>query len=182
MKIKESGWAGKAKVSLVLSAVVLFSLVIVQCNSRVEKPIEINKDIHLAAVETNTSYQLSLISDAPMFPGCENLDSEFKIRKCLFESISNHFRENFDLDILTNNPTERKRVWMRLMINQKGEVSLTRSPPTNIYLESEIRRVIKEFPKLIPGIRHGLPVSVRYSVSVGIVDNKIDIKSSSAIY
>jgi nucleotidyltransferase/DNA polymerase involved in DNA repair len=117
-----------------------------------------------------------------VFRGCENLDSEFKIRKCFSESISNHFRENFDLDILTNNPIKRKRVYMRLLINQKGEVSLTRSPRTNIYLESEIRRVTKGLPKLIPGIRHGLHVSIKYTVSIGIVDNKIDIKSGSGIY
>jgi hypothetical protein len=36
---------------------------------------------------------------------------------------------------------------MLLTINQKGEVSLTRSSSNNKYLESEIRRVIKGFPK-----------------------------------
>ncbi|MBV6644199.1 MAG: M48 family metalloprotease [Cyclobacteriaceae bacterium] len=35
MKIKESGWTGKAKVALALSTVVIFSLIMAQCNSRV---------------------------------------------------------------------------------------------------------------------------------------------------
>lgn len=35
MKIEKSGWAGKVKVALVLSVVAVFSLVMVQCNSKV---------------------------------------------------------------------------------------------------------------------------------------------------
>ncbi len=51
---------------------------IVQCNSRVDDPIKINakmnqpkQGIHLAVAELDTSYKLSLISDA-VFSGCEN--------------------------------------------------------------------------------------------------------------
>lgn len=36
MKVKESGWAGKVKVAAVFAAVVVFSLVIVQCNAKLE--------------------------------------------------------------------------------------------------------------------------------------------------
>jgi hypothetical protein len=71
---------------------------------------------------------------------------------------------------------------MLLTINQKGEVSLTRSSSNNKYLESEIRRVIKGFPKFNSRIRHGLPVSVKYFISMGIVDNKMDVKSDSDPY
>lgn len=40
MKIKESGWAGKLKAAFVLSTAIAFSLLIVQCNSKMEDQID----------------------------------------------------------------------------------------------------------------------------------------------
>ena len=39
MNVKKSGWTGKAKVALVLSAVAVFSLVMMQCNSRIDEQV-----------------------------------------------------------------------------------------------------------------------------------------------
>ncbi len=58
MKIKESGWVGRAKASLVLSIALVFSLVMLQCNSRIDDQISI------PVVESNLGSDLSL----PLLP------------------------------------------------------------------------------------------------------------------
>jgi len=62
LKLKKSGWAGKARVALVLSSIVVFSLVIVQCNSRFSDQDALEEGHSLA---NNGSENLNL----PILPG-----------------------------------------------------------------------------------------------------------------
>jgi beta-lactamase regulating signal transducer with metallopeptidase domain len=54
MEIKKSGWEGRAKVAMVLCAVVLFSLFIVQCNAVIDEPIKIKKEIKQIKKDTHS--------------------------------------------------------------------------------------------------------------------------------
>lgn len=61
MNIEKSGWTGKAKVALVLSAVVVFSLVIMQCNSRTDEQV-------LLESQASSSIEVSNGIDLPVLP------------------------------------------------------------------------------------------------------------------
>ncbi len=74
MKAEKSGWAGKAKVALVLSAVAVFSLVLMQCNSNLEEQVllesqassaaEISRDINLPILPETGHYLNNDLSEA----------------------------------------------------------------------------------------------------------------------
>ena len=71
LKLKKSGWAGKARVALVLSSIVVFSLVIVQCNSRFSDQDALEEGHSLA---NNGSENLNL----PILPGTgQKFDTDF---------------------------------------------------------------------------------------------------------
>ncbi|MFY0651633.1 MAG: M56 family metallopeptidase [Cyclobacteriaceae bacterium] len=52
MKIQESGWAGKVKVAFVLSVALVFSLLIVQCNSKIDEQVSMANET-VSSVESN---------------------------------------------------------------------------------------------------------------------------------
>ena len=74
MKAEKSGWAGKAKVALFLSAVAVFSLVLVQCKSNLEEQVlresqaspvaEISREIDLPILPETRHYVNHDLSEA----------------------------------------------------------------------------------------------------------------------
>ncbi len=130
------------------------------------------------------SYKLSLVKKSPIYPSCESLTSQFEIRKCLSESITNHFNENFDFDIIKklNIKTGKKWVSVFFSIEESGEVSQISAFAQHKSLEKEAIRVLNMLPKMIPGRRKGKTVGVRYGVSIDYSGDKIKIKSSSGPY
>lgn len=66
MTIKDSGWAGKAKVAIALSAVVLFALVTVQCNSALEDQ-EVSVADFSQAASQHDNFSLPVLSETGNF-------------------------------------------------------------------------------------------------------------------
>jgi len=97
---------------------------------------------------SNKSYKLDLVSDAPIYLGCEKFNSEFEIRECLSENVTNHFNQNFDFDLLKNLKTKRRAVSIRFSINENGDIDSERSPYSSEEIEKEALRVINEIPKM----------------------------------
>lgn len=79
MKIKKSGWAGRAKVAIVLSAVVLFGLIIVQCNSTIEEQVSIKPDLTSAQVFSNEMNLPILPATGYLFKGDLTNSLDFNI-------------------------------------------------------------------------------------------------------
>ena len=61
MKVEKSGWAGKAKVALVLSAVAVFSLVMMQCNSRIDEQVLLESQAS-SALEVSDGIELPVLA------------------------------------------------------------------------------------------------------------------------
>jgi protein TonB len=135
---------------------------------------------------SNKSFKLDLVREAPIYKGCDNLNSEFEIRKCLSEKITNHFNEHFNFDVLKNldYETESKRIYIQFVINENGEIEspLAASPATE-EINKEAIRVINKIPKMTPGKRKGKPVGVKYRVVIdSSLEEKIEINSGSPVY
>jgi protein TonB len=113
-------------------------------------------------VKEEKPYKLSLVNDAPVYPGCEHLDNEFYIRKCLSESISDHFRLNFDSYMLktTISETGVKFLAVFFMINKEGQISVTYVHAPDNKMEAEVLRVVDGLPKIVPGKIKDNPVNV----------------------
>lgn len=129
------------------------------------------------------SYKLSLVSDSPVFPGC--VGTEFEIRKCLSESFSEHFKNNFDSDLLRNLDVKNDKktgVYVQFVINNKGQISSIRTSSQDENIKNEVDRIAHMIPTMIPGKRKGQVVNVKHSVSLRIKDGQLEVKSKPTVY
>jgi len=132
----------------------------------------------------NESFKLSLVREAPIYKGCDNLNSEFEIRKCLSEKMTNHFHEHFNILKNLDYETESKMIYIQFVINENGEIesTLAASPATE-EINKEVLRVINKIPKMTPGKRKGEPVGVKYRIVIdSSLEGKIEINSGSPVY
>lgn len=154
------------KIAFIISGTFLFFLV--------------GKNLIAQKVESTStqenSYRLSLVRISPVYPGCQGLEGEFYKRKCFVESMDQHFKLNFDPSTLNEN--DHQRAYVRLIINQEGEISLKHvATPSNAILDAELARVVDDLPRVDPGLRKGVPVNVTYSVLLKRVDETIEVSS-----
>ncbi len=129
--------------------------------------------------EPENSYKLSLVRDAPVYPGCENLD-EFYIRKCLSQNIEDHFSLNFNSDVLID--FDIPLAMVRFTINYDGRITLNKVSPSNDELYVEASQVVDEFPKVEPGKRNEKAVNVKYYIVMELIDDSLKIMSGSGPY
>ncbi|MEQ8551840.1 MAG: hypothetical protein RIC06_02155 [Cyclobacteriaceae bacterium] len=66
-----------------------------------------SQDIELRGSE---SVKLSLVRYSPVFPGCKDLSDELEIRNCLSESITKHFKDNFNFNLFETLNSERELI------------------------------------------------------------------------
>jgi len=135
-------------------------------------------------VEEEKPYKLSLVKDAPVYPGCEYPDNEFYIRKCLSESISDHFRSNFNSSMIktTNSELGVKFLAVFLTINKDGQISTAYVHAPDKKTEAEVLRVVEGLPKMTPGKIKDNPVNVKLHVNISIENEELVVKSGSGPY
>ena len=135
-------------------------------------------------VKEEKSYKLSLVRDAPVYPGCEHLDNEFYIRKCLSESISDYFRNNFNSSILKTTDSEPSVKFLAVffMINKDGQISTTYVHAPDKKMEAEVLRVVDGLPKMVPGKIKDNPVNVKFHVSISMENEELVVKTGSGPY
>jgi bla regulator protein blaR1 len=137
--------------------------------------------------EYKKSYKLSLVKKSPVFPDCEST-SQFEIRKCLSESFTLHFKENFNFKLAKKSLkyTDKTHISTFFVITKEGYISHKGSyvlkKGRNEKITEEIKRVLNLVPQLKPGIRKGIPVGVSYGVSITLEKENIRIESKSGPY
>jgi beta-lactamase regulating signal transducer with metallopeptidase domain len=127
------------------------------------------------------SYELSLVKKSPIYPGCENITSQYEIRKCLSENIYTHFKENFDFTLLKTSKDKRKMVYIGLLIGKNGKTTATIFTEDE-KVKKEALHLVSELSTMTPGIRKGENVAVRFSVFINYSNDKIRIKSGTGPY
>lgn len=152
------------KIAFIISGTLLFFLV---SNNLIAQKVE-------STATWKNSYGLSLVRISPVYPDCQGLEGEFYKRKCFVESMEQQFKLNFDPSILNEN--DHPRAFVGLVINQDGYISLKFVSPSNAIIDSEVARVVDNLPRVSPGLRNGVPVNVRYSVSLILVDEIIEVR------
>jgi protein TonB len=135
-------------------------------------------------VKEEKPYKLSLVRDAPVYPGCEHLDNEFYIRKFLSESISDHFRSNFNSSMLktTDSETGAKFLAVFFNINEDGQISVIYVRAPDNKLEAEVLRVVDRLPKMMPGKIKDNPVKVKFNVIISMENEELVVKAGSSAY
>ena len=109
----------------------------------------------------------AVIEQVPIYPGCELLETNPELKKCMSDKISVYVSENFNTDIAaSSNLIGKQRISVQFRINKDGIIDnvLARAPQPA--LEEEAIRVINDLPDLKPGMQKGKPVGVLYSLPI----------------
>lgn len=108
-----------------------------------------------------------VIEDVPIFPGCENLDSNSERKTCMSEKINQFIKQNFDTELGSRlGLTGINKVIIMFKINTAGDIVEVQSRGPHPKLEKEAERVINSLPKMQPGKQRGKPVPVSFSLPI----------------
>ena len=107
-----------------------------------------------------------IIEEAPIFPGCEGLDS-LASRQCFSKNISKFVNKRFDTSLAKElNLTGKQRIFAIFTIDKHGDVTNIEVKAPHKRLEKETLRVVDKLPKMTPGKQRKRPVGVKYTLPI----------------
>lgn len=124
---------------------------------------DLDGNITLTPIESKSKYTGGFIEEMPIFPGCEDLQNKDR-NQCLNKGIQRHLAENFRYPKKAQKKKIQGRVSIMFWIDETGNVSDIKTRGPNQILEEEAIRIIRLFPKCIPGTLNGEPKRTPYSV------------------
>lgn len=127
------------------------------------------EDLNMEEVEEDISVPFAVIEKVPVFPGCEQFDSEADKKACFNQKMQEHIKENFQYPKTALDLGITGRVYVRFEINSKGVVSNIMKRGPDKLLEAEAERIITLLPKIKPGIQRGKAVKVGYSIPINFI-------------
>jgi len=110
-----------------------------------------------------------VLETVPTFPGCSGDNDE--LRACFNKKMQRHFSKKFNADILGELGLSpgKKSVVMQFVIDKHGNIMdiIVKAPHPRI--EKEAMGVVKELPKMKPGMQRGTPVGVKYTLPMKVI-------------
>lgn len=137
---------------------------ILQANVSYSQDIILTNDDIISKEE---SVQFALIEEAPIFPGCEDVEND-KRMKCFQLKMTEHIKKNFTYPRKAMRKNIKGKIVAMFIINKEGAIekitarTLSACDDCEI-LEREAIRIISKLPKMTPGKQKGKPVKVKYS-------------------
>lgn len=108
-----------------------------------------------------------IIQQVPVFPGCEELETNNAKAKCFSENVAKHVNRNFNTKLADSLGLKGKQqINVIFKISNNGDIIDVRSRAESSILQAEAERVIKTLPKMIPGEMEGKKVNVPYSLPI----------------
>jgi len=145
----------------VLPTVIYDSSIIVKRSPRVA-------DIKVIIVEEVIEpIPISLVSEMPIYPGCEMFSVKQKQLECMSKKITKHVHREFDTDIaMVYGIQGRQKALVTFVINEKGEVVHVKARAPHPELQKEVIKVVSSLPKMKPAKQGFKNVSVTYALPV----------------
>lgn len=129
----------------------------------------------LSKEEVRKADKFSTVSDIPLFPSCKGKKGTSDQLDCFNTEMIKHIQEHFSYpdDALVNKI--QGEVWVRFIIDKDGNVTNIKAlgPKGAKILNDEAIRVVSNLPKFVPGVKKGLPTSVKYGfpINFSLEDN-----------
>ncbi len=124
------------------------------------------EDVAVAEEDIPEEIPFILIENAPVFPGCENEQTEKDKRACFQEQMLKHIRKNFRYPEVAQEMGLEGRVSVVFTVQTDGSIGNIRLRGPHESLETEAARIISKLPRLEPGKQRGTPVKVPYSIPI----------------
>jgi hypothetical protein len=122
-----------------------------------------------AKKELNTATNINFIESAPIYPSCTQKTTENDKKACLLTNVSKFVLNNFNNDIGKKAGLKKGFHEIRILfiIDEKGKSKTYKVlGKYSKSVKNEVKRIINNLPKMIPGKSNGENVPVKYSVKV----------------
>lgn len=126
-------------------------------------------DVEVEEVEDDVVVPFAIIENVPVFPGCEDLQTQEERKACFNEKVQEHIKKNFDYPAAALDMHITGRVHIQFVIDSKGNVTNIQKRGPDRLLEEEAVRIIASLPKVKPGEQRGKKVSVKYSIPINFI-------------
>ena len=111
----------------------------------------------------------TIVEDMPIFPGCEKAKTQQERDQCTQQEIYKYIQGNAKYPPMAKDAGISGTVFIRFVIDEKGEVSQTevlRGVPGGKSLDNSAVEAVKSLPKFKPGKQRGKAVRVQYTMPV----------------
>lgn len=118
-------------------------------------------------VEPEVVETFATVEFAPIFPGCEKLDSNTDRIACFNSKVQRLVQRNFNIDIAQDlGITGKQRIYAQFEVTKSGVVDLKDIRAPHPALAQEAKRVIQKMPMITPGKMGARSVGVLYTLPI----------------
>ena len=120
-------------------------------------------------LETGEDNLFDVVDTMPVYPGCENRNTLEERLECSNEKIFQHIIQETKYPFRARSKGIQGTVYLQYIVNELGNVSeiiILRGIENGEELEEEARRVIDSLPQMLPGIKGGKAVRVKYTIPI----------------
>ncbi|MGB7785206.1 MAG: M56 family metallopeptidase [Salinimicrobium sp.] len=161
---------------LILVPLMLVMLTYVACGSQKETNAAATpsapsiKEAEASELEDNLPIPFAVVEEVPVFPGCEDLETNSERKECMSRRISELVNKNFNTGLGKElGLTGLHRIYVQFQISAEGEVTNLKSRAPNPALGEEAERVVAALPKMEPATHRGEKVAVLYSLPISFM-------------
>jgi hypothetical protein len=125
------------------------------------------ESINTLDYEGKDEVPFSVISQIPVFPGCDKQADELAKKACFNKEISTFIVENFNSDLgKTLNLSGVVKISVYFKIDNQGNITDAKARAQHPELAEEAMRVVNMLPKMTPGMHDGKAVNVPYYLPI----------------
>lgn len=105
------------------------------------------------------------VEEVPLFSSCESVDKD-KQSNCFNNQMMQHIQKNFNYPKYAVENQIEGKVWVKFVINKKGQVKNIKLRNGAPILKSEAERLIAKLPSFKPGKQNGKAANVSYVLPI----------------
>jgi len=110
---------------------------------------------------------VSLVSEYPIYPGCDKFEDKKSQAKCFQQKIKKHIVRKFDSDIAAENGLEGElKIMVMFTINHEGDIVNVKARAPHPELIKEAIKAVSSLPKMKPAKQGYKKVNVTYALPV----------------
>ena len=141
--------------------------VIKSTETQPDEIVDVKDIIEVEKEEEIKDYSFTMVEEAPVYPGCENLATNEDRRECMSRKVNELVNRRFDTNIGSElGLSGIHRIYVQFKIEPDGSITVIGARGPHPRLEEEAIRVAKSLPEMQPGRQGGKAVGVLYSLPI----------------
>lgn len=113
------------------------------------------------------TFPVSLVSDLPVFPGCEMFTDKRAQLDCFSSKVARLVSKKFNTDVAADNGiTGKQKILVTFVINSNGDVVDVKARAPHPELQKEAIKAVNMLPKMTPAKQGFKKVNVTYSLPI----------------